>query len=298
MDKPFHGMNAPPSAGEAPGTLYVVPTPIGNLEDITLRALRILKEVDVIAAEGVEHTRKLCNYFGIQTPLTAYNQHNHKRKGPAILKRLRSGEDVALVSNAGTPGISDPGTMLVGGALDEGIPVSPLPGACAAAAALSASGLRSDGFLFAGFLSSRKGRRLNELASLAAERRTLVFYEAPHRIMSALGDMIEALGDRQAVVAREMTKLHEEILRGSLSDIAREMDSRPARGEITVVVEGSPSGPSRADEDQGLQAKAKELLEKGMGVREAAAKLSLEYKAGYRHIYRVCLSMKKAMRTY
>ncbi len=292
---PLSDRDKPKAAGADAGTLYVVSTPIGNLEDISLRALRVLKEVNLIAAEGVAHSKKLCRRFGIETRLIAYNQHNRRNKEPLILERLRSGEDVALLTNAGTPGISDPGTMLVMGALEEGITVSPIPGPCAAVAALSASGLRSDGFLFAGFLSSRKGRRRSELSELAAERRTLVFYEAPHRIKAALEDMKEVLGDRQASVARELTKVHEEILRGRLSELAAEMEPGRARGEITVAVEGCSKARDRGKEDPELPQRIEELLGEGMGVKDVAAKLSLEYDVGYRHIYRTALAIKKAI---
>ena len=179
-----------------PGTLYVVSTPIGNLEDITLRALRILKEVDLIAAESVEHTRALCRHFGIETRLTGYNQHNQGVKGPALIRKLQQGSSIALVTNAGTPGVSDPGVLLARQAAEGGIRISPVPGPSAVTAALSVSGMRGESFVFCGFLSSRAGKRRGELKELASEKRTLVFFEAPHRIEETLQDLQEVLGDR------------------------------------------------------------------------------------------------------
>jgi len=281
-----------------PGTLYVVATPIGNLEDITLRALRILREVDVVAAEGVEHTRKLCRHFEIRARLTSYNQNNRRRKEPELLKKLRAGRCVALVTNAGTPGISDPGSELVRRAREEGIPVLAVPGPCAAAAALSASGFRSDGFLFAGFLSSRPGRRRRELEQLTSETRTLVFYEAPHRIQAMLQDLCTVLGDRMGAVVREMTKVHEETLRGSLSRLAEQMDEDRARGEIVVLVEGAEEGPAvHVSKDSELRKRIEAMLQRGdLSLGDVARKLSLEQGVGYRHIYRMCLSVKASQR--
>lgn len=276
------------------GTLFVVATPIGNLEDITLRALRILGEVDVVAAEGIEHTRKLCRRFEIRARLISYNQNNRKRKEPELLESLRAGLHVALVTNAGTPGISDPGSLLVHRAWEEGIPVRAVPGPCAAAAALSASGLRSDGFLFAGFLSSRPGRRRKELERLASETRTLVFYEAPHRIQAMLQDLRAVLGDRYGAVVREMTKVHEETLRGKLSRLAEQMHEDRARGEFVVLVEGAEEGPPvDVSADPELRKRIEALLHQGnLTLGDVARKLSLEQGVGYRHIYRVCLSVK------
>lgn len=277
-----------------PGTLYVVATPIGNLEDITLRATRVLGEVDVVAAEGVDHTRKLCRHFGIRARLTSYNQNNRQRKEPELLEKLQAGSRVALVTNAGTPGISDPGSMLVRRALREGIPVQAIPGPCAAAAALSVSGLRSDGFLFAGFLPSRPGRRRRALEQLVSEPRTLVFYEAPHRIQAMLRDLHAVLGDRHGVVVREMTKVHEETLQGGLGRLAEQMDQDRARGEIVVLVEGAAEPvQAGAAEDPELRARIEALLQQGeLSLGDVARKLSLEQGVGYRHIYRVCLSVK------
>jgi 16S rRNA (cytidine1402-2'-O)-methyltransferase len=280
------------------GVLYVVATPIGNLEDMTFRALRVLGEVDLIAAEGVEHTRRLCRRYEIGTRLTSYNQNNRRRKEPGLLEKLHAGWKVALVTNAGTPGISDPGTRLIRRALDERIRVETVPGACAAVAALSVSGLRSDGFVFAGFLSSRSGRRRREIEPLASEPRTLVFYEAPHRIRAMLEDLRAVLGDREAVVAREMTKVHEEILRGSLDGLAERVEGDRARGEFTVMVEGASPRSGGGIPEAELRQRIGELLGRGdLSLRDVAEKLSLEQGLGYRHIYKVCLEVQGSLET-
>jgi 16S rRNA (cytidine1402-2'-O)-methyltransferase len=219
-----------------PGTLYIVATPIGNLEDITLRALRILKEADLIAAEDTRHSRKLLTHFGISRPLTSYFDHNQALKGDYILDRLQQGQNVALITDAGTPCISDPGYQLVRDAVAAGITVVPIPGACAAIAALSASGLATDHFTFAGFLPNKQGKRRERLQSLAGERGLLIFYESPKRLLATLQDMQETLGDREVVVARELTKMYEEFLRGTLSSIIAQAEEREIRGEVAILV--------------------------------------------------------------
>jgi 16S rRNA (cytidine1402-2'-O)-methyltransferase len=218
------------------GTLYIVATPIGNLEDITLRALRILKEADLVAAEDTRHTRKLLTHFGISRPLTSYFDHNKDVKGSYVMDRLQSGLNVALVTDAGTPCVSDPGYQLIRDAAAAGIPVVPIPGACAAITALSASGLPSDLFTFAGFLSNRNGRRRERLQQLAALPGLIIFYEAPKRLLTTLRDMLEILGDREIVLARELTKMYEEFLRGKLSEILAIAEQREIRGEVAILV--------------------------------------------------------------
>lgn len=278
------------------GILYVVATPIGNLEDVSLRALRILKEADWIAAEGVGHTRRLCSRFDIRTRVISYNQNNRRRREPELLQKLHAGRTVALVTNAGTPGISDPGTPLISRALDEGFRVEAVPGPCALVAALSIAGLRSDGFVFSGFLSSRSGRRRREIESLASEPRTLVFYEAPHRIRALLEELRSVLGDRQGAVAREMTKVHEEILRGSLSELELLLDGERVRGEFTVMVEGAPAATSDHIPEAELRDHIHRLLSRGdMSLRDVAEKLALEQGLGYRHIYRICLDVQASL---
>ena len=221
-----------------PGTLYVVATPIGNLEDITLRALRILKEVDLIACEDTRHTAKLLQHYGISTPRESYHAHNETQKTPRLLAMLHEGRRIALVSDAGTPLVSDPGYRLVSECRMESIRVIAVPGASAAVAALSASGLATDTWLFAGYPPARTGARRDWLKELAPVQATLVFYEAPHRLLPSLKDMISILGPRRACLARELTKLHEEWVVGTLAEISNIMANRlRIQGEITVVVD-------------------------------------------------------------
>ena len=220
------------------GTLYIVSTPIGNLEDITLRALRTLKEVDLIAAEDTRHTGLLLKHFGIQTPLTSYFQGNELKKKEFILSKLSRGDRVALVSDAGTPGISDPGFRLIRTAIDNQISVIPIPGPSAVIAALSVSGLPTDAFLFRGFLPHKSKKKRDLLNELKEARETLVFYESPHRILETLKDILEILGDRQMVLTRELTKIYEEILRGKVREIQTQIAERQLKGEITLIISG------------------------------------------------------------
>lgn len=220
------------------GTLYLVATPIGNLEDITQRALRLLGEVKVIACEDTRHTRKLLNHYGIKTRTISYHEHNERERAVELVKLLAAGSDVAIVSDAGTPGINDPGFQLVRLAIESGLQVVPVPGPSALIAALIASGLPTDEFFFGGFLPARSGARRTRLAELRSLPATLVFYEAPHRIAAALRDAHEILGERQAVVARELTKLHEEFARGRLSELAERFSSTDrARGEMVLIID-------------------------------------------------------------
>jgi len=219
--------------------LYLIPTPIGNLEDITLRALRILKDVDLIACEDTRHTRRLLDHFGISKPTISYHEHNEQVRAQELVQRMLDGKSIAIVSDAGTPGISDPAYRIVTAAIEHGITVVPLPGAVALIAGLTASGLPTDSFLFAGFLPPKKMARRNRLEELKVEPVTLVFYEAPHRIRESLSDALEILGDRQAALARELTKLHEQFVRGKLSEIVAHFDLHEPRGEMTLVIAGS-----------------------------------------------------------
>lgn len=248
------------------GTLYIVATPIGNLEDMTFRAVRILKEVDLVAAEDTRHTRKLLTHFGISKPLTSYFDHNATFKGAGLIERLCTGASVALVTDAGTPCISDPGYQLVHDAIVAGISVIPIPGASAVVTALSASGLPSDTFAFIGFLPNRAAKRREKLAALVDAGRLLVFYEAPHRLAATIADMAEVLGERQAVVARELTKLHEEFIRGSLGELAAILSERTVRGESVILV-----APGCTTEEESVD--WEELLSKclatGMSVKDA-----------------------------
>jgi 16S rRNA (cytidine1402-2'-O)-methyltransferase len=227
-----------PSSNPTKGTLYIVSTPIGNREDITLRALRILKEADLIAAEDTRHTGLLLRHFGIQTPLTSYFEGNESRKKEFILSKLRQGERVALVSDAGTPGISDPGFRLIQTAAENRIAVVPVPGPSAVIAALSVSGLPTDAFLFKGFLPHKSKKREDWLKQLEGVRETLIFYESPHRLSETLNDIFEILGDREMVLTRELTKIYEEVLRGKVSEIQTQIGDRKLKGEITLVISG------------------------------------------------------------
>jgi len=221
------------------GKLYVVATPIGNLEDMTLRAIRVLKEVDLIAAEDTRQTRKLLNAHTITTPMTSLHEHNEQRKSGSLVARLEAGGSVAYVSDAGTPGISDPGYRLIRAAITADIPVVPIPGASAVITALSASGLPMDRFIFCGFLPAKVVKRRKMLASLSEEAATMVFYESPNRLTDALRDVADSLGKRPVVICRELTKAFEEILRGTAADLIRELSGRTVKGEVTLIVGGA-----------------------------------------------------------
>jgi 16S rRNA (cytidine1402-2'-O)-methyltransferase len=274
------------SAG--PGTLYVVATPLGNLEDVTLRALRVLREVSLVACEDTRRTGGLLRAHGVATPTTSYFEHNERWKGERILAALREGRDVALVSDAGTPGISDPGYRLVRDARAEGLPVVPVPGPSAAVAALSVSGLPTDRFLFVGFLPSRAGARRQALTALASARETLVVYESPVRVAAALGDMQEMLGDREAFLCREATKLHEEYVRGPLSALRERLLAREVvKGEIVLVVSGAPEPAAPTEEPEALYAR---LVAAGRtrreAVKETARALGLPARDVYKRVLR------------
>lgn len=222
----------------AAGRLYVVATPIGNMADITLRAVRVMGEVDVVAAEDTRTARKLLTHHGVRTQLVSYHAHNEQQRTPELLARMQSGDSVAIVSEAGTPSISDPGYRLVQAAIDAGIDVEPIPGPSALLAALVVSGLPTDAFVFDGFLPRRGAERRRRLEALRDEPRTLVFFEAPHRLDACIGDVLDVLGDRPAALCRELTKMHEEVRRGSLSEIVAGIGRDPVRGEIVLVVSG------------------------------------------------------------
>lgn len=219
--------------------LYLVPTPIGNLEDMTYRAVRILREADVIAAEDTRNTKKLCNHFEIPTPLISYHEHNRQQSGESILERIRSGNVVALVSDAGMPAISDPGYELVQACIEEGIPVVALPGANAALTALIASGIAPQPFYFYGFLNRSRKEKKKELEELKKKDGAIIFYESPHRLKETLGLLYEYLGDRQIVLARELTKRFEEYIRGTIAEVINWASNQEIRGEFVVIVEGT-----------------------------------------------------------
>jgi 16S rRNA (cytidine1402-2'-O)-methyltransferase len=279
----FYKMSSP-----EPGRLFVVATPLGNLGDITLRALEVLRSVSLVACEDTRHTARLLRAHGVKTPTTSYFEHNERVKTGHILEILRSGRDVALVSDAGTPGISDPGYRLVSEARTEGLPVIPVPGPSAAVAALSVSGLPTDRFLFVGFLPRKAQARLRALEELAAVRATLVFHESPQRVVGALGDAIRALGDREAFLCREATKLHEEYVRGTLSELRALLDGRESvKGEIVLVVAGAPEAAPVASLE-GVEEAFARLVEAGMtrreAVKETARRLGLPAREVYRRV--------------
>jgi 16S rRNA (cytidine1402-2'-O)-methyltransferase len=275
-DAELTGANAAAAPDDPAGCLYLVGTPIGNLEDITLRALRILREADRIAAEDTRHTQKLLQHYEISRPLVSYHEHNEMTRAPELLIALEQGAKIALVSDAGMPLVSDPGHRLVTLCLRHQIPVVPVPGPSALLAALSASGLPNEEFLFVGFLPQRSGERRRALERLRIEDRTIIFYEAPHRIAECVADAAEILGDRQACLAREVTKLHEEFRRGKLSVIAASLEARPARGEITLLV--GPADPAESgahlDSAQSLSDRVEELMRQAKMDRKDALKLA------------------------
>lgn len=238
--KSYEGANAFDSHGhKAAGSLYLVGTPIGNLEDMTMRAIRMLKEVDLIAAEDTRQTRKLLSHFDIHTRLVSYHEHNKEASGPELIRLLLGGQSIALVSDAGLPAISDPGADLVREAIEHDIAVIPIPGANAALSALIMSGLPTDSFLFAGFPPREKKSLQKKLAELSAASSTLLFYESPHRIKKTLSGMLETLGDRRIAVIRELTKKHEEAIRGTISECIAWFDEHQPLGEFCIVVEGA-----------------------------------------------------------
>ncbi len=273
------------------GTLYIVATPIGNLEDITHRALRILSEVDLIACEDTRRTRTLLNRYGIKTRTISYHEHNERARAAQLSAMLESGEDIALVSDAGTPLISDPGFRLVSAAHEHGIRVASIPGPTALVAALVASGLPVDQFFFGGFLPPRSRARRVRLEQLRMIPGTLVFYEAPHRLAGTLNDAYEILGERNAVVVRELTKIHEELARGRLSDLAKRFASREsARGEIVLLISGARAADESARRDAAptLAERVRELKSKGLdpkaALKQAARELGLRRSEAYRRL--------------
>jgi len=275
---------------EEGGTLYVVSTPLGNLEDITLRALKILGEVDCIAAESADHTKGLCGRYGIKTKVISYNQHNRKTRGLALLRRLKSGQNVALVTNAGTPGISDPGVFVISQALREGVRVCPVPGPSAVTSALSAAGLRAEKFLFFGFLSPKPGKRRKELTSLKGQPHTLVFFEAPHRLVATVEDMDAILGDRRMVLLKEMTKVFEEVAAGTIHTILSRLKEGEVRGEYTLVVASEEHRKEGGEVDKEIEAMIDQRLKAGgMSVKDMARVISSEAGVDYRRVYRVCI---------
>src|SRR6266850_2079125 len=273
------------------GTLYLVATPIGNLEDITHRAVRLLGEVALIACEDTRHTRKLLNHYGIETRTISYHEHNERERAAELLRLIESGSDVAVVSDAGTPGISDPGFRLARLAIESGVRVVPIPGASALFTALVASGMPTDEFFFGGFLPARSGARRARLTELRSIPATLIFYEGPHRIAATLKDAYEILGEREAVVARELTKMHEEIARGRLSELAKRFSSpENARGEMVLIIDRTEIK-SEAETDNSVTSLAdlvanleNEGLDHRAALKKAARELGLSRDEAYRRL--------------
>ncbi len=264
------------------GILFIVATPIGNLEDITLRALRVLKDVDVIAAEDTRHTRKLLTRYGISKRLISYWGAKEKVKAEAVIERLTGGENVALVTDSGTPGISDPGEVVIRRAIDEGIEVVAVPGPSAIIAALSISGITAREFVYPGFLPPKRGLRVKMLEELRLEHRTMVLYEAPHRLLDSLNDMYEVFGDRYCAVCHELTKMNEEVMRGRLSDLIEELQHRVIAGEYVLVVEGKTAEGISAED---AVAEVRGLMRKGMRRKEAARKIAQQYGLSQKRLY-------------
>lgn len=268
------------------GTLFVVATPIGNLEDITLRALRVLREADLIACEDTRHTRKLLAHYQITTPTSSYHEHNEQQQTGWLMERLEAGTDIALVSDAGTPSISDPGYRLVRAALERGVRVSPIPGACAIISALSISGRPTDSFAFLGFLPGRRAARRNRLRALRSESRTLLFFESPLRLASTLSDIDEILDSREVTVAREMTKVHEQLVTGTAAELASLFRSRRPKGESVVVVEkSSPEAAAESVSDRELDLRFEGLVDQGLSRKDAIKQLAKELASPKRELY-------------
>jgi 16S rRNA (cytidine1402-2'-O)-methyltransferase len=270
------------------GTLYVVGTPIGNLEDISLRALRILNEVALIAAEDTRQTRKLLARYEVTTPLTSYYEHNKLAKLDDILTALEK-KDVALVSEAGMPGISDPGYELIKAAIARGIPVVPVPGPSALVTALAISGLPTDSFVYLGFLPRRQGERRRLLESLVGEKRTLVAFEAPHRLIKSLADLVHVLGDRQIALARELTKIHEEVWRGSLSQALEHFERNPPRGEFTLVIAGARREAQAMWDEEQVRSALAGLLGEGLDRKEAIKRVAKAAHWPRRQVYKLAV---------
>ncbi|MGC2235552.1 MAG: 16S rRNA (cytidine(1402)-2'-O)-methyltransferase [Pyrinomonadaceae bacterium] len=272
-----------------PGTLYLVATPIGNLQDISLRALETLKTVDLIACEDTRHTRKLLTHFGIRARLTSYHEHNEQARAEELAELLLDEKSIAVVSDAGTPAICDPSFRIVLKAHEIGARVVPIPGAVAFVNALIVSGLPSDSFFFGGFLPSKKGERRNRLEEVKAIPATLVFYETPHRIAKSLADCLEILGNRKAAVARELTKLHEEIVRGNLQELAEKFAEKPTKGEIVLVIEKVQSSKFKVQSSSSLSERVGELESEGLDRKNALKKAAKEFGLSKSEAYKILL---------
>ncbi len=277
-----------------PGTLYVVATPIGNLEDVTARATRILREVDLVAAEDTRRTGRLLQHLGITKPLRSYYDAVERERAPALVRELLAGKRIALVSDAGTPGIADPGYRLVAAAIAAGITIVPIPGPSAIAAFLPVSGLPTDRFVFEGFLPARAGERRRRLAALATERRTLLFYESGRRLGAALADLAAIFGPRSAAIGRELTKLHEEIVRDDLATLATRYADAEVPGEVVLAVGGAPESQPVVAEDLADEIRRRRAA--GESVRDVADAIAAERGVNRRSVYRLALELEREQR--
>lgn len=274
------------------GILYICPTPIGNLEDITLRTIRILGEVDLIAAEDTRHTIKLLNHYDIKKPLTSYHEHNIKEKGSMLIEKLSLGQNIALVSDAGMPGISDPGEELIRQAIEEGIEVIGLPGATASITALVISGLSTDKFIFEGFLSSKKGDRKKELEKIKEYRKTTIIYEAPHRLINLLEDMRDILGNRKISISRELTKKYEETFRGTVAEALEKFKTLGVKGEFVLIVEGNHEEDEIEEID--IHQLLNQYINEGFTKKEAVKRVSEETGIAKNLVYKESLKLVKS----
>ncbi len=277
------------------GILYICPTPIGNLDDITYRVLKTLKEVDLIAAEDTRHTKKLLNHFEIHTPLFSYHEHNKAKAGPVLIERMLEGKSIAIVTDAGTPGISDPGEDLIKLAIDSDLTVVSQPGATAFVTALVASGLPTGKFIFEGFLDRHKKRRKEALEALQYETRTLIFYEAPHRLLQTLESIQDVLGDRRMTAARELTKRYETFTRGRISEVIAHFDENAPRGEFVLIVEGADPDAVQVSTDPNMELSIEDhlrvLIDTGMRKKEAAAEVALARGLNKRDVYKLTIDL-------
>jgi 16S rRNA (cytidine1402-2'-O)-methyltransferase len=278
------------------GVLYIIATPIGNLEDITLRALRLLKEVDVIAAEDTRHTRKLLTHYGITTPLTSYHDHSETEKSPELIAQLQAGKNIALVSDAGTPCIADPGFRLVTAAAEAGVSVVPIPGPSMVTALVSVGGLPTNRFAFEGFLPAKHTQRRKALQHLKQEERTLLFFESPHRVLDMLVDLEDICGDRRIVIGRELTKMFEEILRGKVSELRAVLATREIKGEVAILVAGKTES-SDPEEARPLAEEIQELSAQGFSLKDVARIVSDTRGIPKREVYALGLRMKEGGET-
>jgi 16S rRNA (cytidine1402-2'-O)-methyltransferase len=271
---------------QVPPGLYIVATPIGNLEDITLRALRVLQQADLIACEDTRQTQKLLNHFGIHKRTVSYHEHNEVARTQELLAELKRGAKIALVSDAGMPGISDPGSVVIREAVQQRIPVVPVPGPSALITALVASGLDTASFRFFGFLPAKSGQRRTFLEGLKNAPETLVFYEAPHRVVETLQDIVAAIGSaRQVVIARELSKIHEEFLRGSAQEVLKQLEAREVKGEITLMIAGY-TGETAAEEKKSLSQRMTELMQRGADEKAALKNAAKEFGMSKSEAYR------------